>query len=281
VTLPGWKWPGGKRELLDEVAARAPSAAELLARGGRYAEFFIGGGATFLGLYESVRPAWISDTNEALIDAYFSLQQDPEPLLRTLRQWPNTEVEFYRVRALDHRLMSRAERGAWLIYLLRYCFNGLARFDRGGRFTASYCKQPSRGPVNESGLLAVAKALQGATIVRATYAEAFAMFAPKAGDFVYLDPPYAPVSATADFVGYSAGGFTWDDQSLLCTLAENAARAGADVLIHNSDVPELHKLYRSFAVEKIKARRNIAASDESRDAVFEIIAFTHGRKVAA
>jgi DNA adenine methylase len=278
MTLPGWKWPGGKRELLDEVSARAPSAAELLARGGRYAEFFIGGGATFLGLYETVRPAWISDTNEALIDAYFTLQQDPEPLLRTLRQWPNTEAEFYRVRALDHRTMTRAERGAWLIYLLRYCFNGLARFDRKGRFTASYCKQPSRGPVNEEKLLAVAKALQGVTIVRATYAEAFAMFAPQAGDLLVLDPPYAPVSATADFVGYSAGGFGWDDQSLLCTLAENAARAGADVLIHNSDVPELHKLYRNFTVEKIRARRNIAANDESRDDVFEIIAFTHGRR---
>jgi DNA adenine methylase len=278
MTLPGWKWPGGKRELLGEVSARAPSAAELLARGGRYAEFFIGGGAAFLGLYETVRPAWISDTNEALIDAYWTLQQDPEPLFRTLRQWPNTKAEFYRVRALDHRSMTRAERGAWLIYLLRYCFNGLARFDRKGRFTASYCKQPTRGPVNEERLLAVAKALQGATIVRATYAEAFAMFAPTKGDLLILDPPYTPVSATADFVGYSAGGFGWDDQSLLCTLAENAARAGADVLIHNSDVPELHKLYQNFAVEKIRARRNIAASDESRDDVFEIIAFTHGRK---
>lgn len=278
MTLPGWKWPGGKRELLDEVSARAPSASELLARGGRYAEFFIGGGATFLGLYEIVRPAWISDTNEALIDAYFSLQQDPEPLLRTLRQWPNTEAEFYRVRALDHRQMTRAERGAWLIYLLRYCFNGLARFDRKGRFTASYCKQPSRGPVNEERLLAVARALQGVTIVRATYAEAFAMFAPRKGDLLVLDPPYAPVSATADFVGYSAGGFGWDDQSLLCTLAENAARAGADVLIHNSDVPELHKLYRGFTVEKIRARRSIAASDESRDDVHEIIAFTRRSK---
>lgn len=278
MTLPGWKWPGGKRDLLDEVSTRAPSAAALLGRGGRYAEFFVGGGATFLGLYQSVRPAWISDTNEALIDAYFSLQQDPESVLRVLRQWPNTEAEFYRVRALDHRGMSRAERGAWLIYLLRYCFNGLARFDRRGRFTASYCKQPSRGPVNEERLLSVAKAIQGANIVRATYAEAFAMFAPTKGDFIYLDPPYTPVSATADFVGYSAGGFTWDDQSLLCTLAERAVRNGADVLIHNSDVPELHKLYASFAVDKIKARRSIAANDDSRDDATEIIAFTYGRK---
>lgn len=277
MTIPGWKWPGGKRELLDEVSARAPSAADLLARGGRYAEFFVGGGATFLGLYQSVRPTWISDTNEALVDAYFSLQQDPESLLRVLRQWPNTEAEFYRVRALDHRNMTRAERGAWLIYLLRYCFNGLARFDRRGRFTASYCKQPSRGPVNEERLLDVAKALQGATIVRATYAEAFAMFAPTKGDLVYLDPPYAPTSGTSDFVGYSAGGFTWSDQSLLCTLAEKAARDGADVLIHNSDVPELHKLYGAFAVDRIKARRSIAANDESRDDAAEIIAFTHGR----
>jgi DNA adenine methylase len=275
---PGWKWPGGKRELLDEVSARAPSAAELLARGGRYAEFFIGGGATFLGLYSQVRPAWISDTNEALIDAYWTLQQDPETLFKFLRQWPNTEAEFYRVRALDHRAMSRAGRGAWLVYLLRFCFNGLARFDRRGRFTASYCKAPTRGPVSEERLLGVAAALQGVTIVRATYAEAFATFAPKAGDLLYLDPPYAPTSATADFVGYSAGGFTWDDQSLLCTLAEKAVSVGADVLIHNSDVPELHKLYGAFAVDRIKARRSIAASDESREDAFEIIAYTHGRK---
>ena len=279
MTLPGWKWPGGKRDLLDEVAARAPSSTELLARGGRYAEFFLGGGATFLGLYETVRPAFLSDTNEALVDAYFALQQDPEPLLRRLREWPNTETEFYRVRALDHRRMTRAERGAWLIYLLRFCFNGLARFDRRGRFTASYCHAPSRAPVREEGLLAVASALQGATIVRATYAEAFAMFAPTKGDLVYLDPPYVPTSDTADFVGYSAGGFTWDDQSLLCTLAEKAVRSGADVLIHNSDVPELHKLYGHFAVEKIRAKRCISAKDEGREDVFEIIAFTHRHRM--
>ena len=276
MTLPGWKWPGGKRDLLDEVSARAPSAAALLARGGRYAEFFIGGGATFLGLYEDVRPAWISDTNEALIDAYWSLQQDPEPLLKHLREWPNTEAEFYRVRKLDHRAMTRAERGAWLIYLLRFCFNGLARFDRKGRFTASYCKNAARKPVDEGKLREVARSLQGVTIVRATFAEAFAMFAPTKGDLVYLDPPYCAVSATSDFVGYSAGGFGWDDQSMLCTLAEQAARAGADVLIHNSDVPELHKLYRNFKVDKIKARRSIAANDDSRKDAVEIIAFTHG-----
>lgn len=272
MTLPGWKWPGGKRDLLDEVAARAPSAATLLERGGRYAEFFVGGGAAFLGLYAQVRPAWISDTNEALIDAYFTLQQDPEALFRVLRQWPNTEADFLRVRRLDHRTMTRAERGAWLIYLLRFCFNGLARFDRKGRFTASYCKQPTRALVSEERLLGVANALQGVTIVRATFAEAFEQFQPRRGDFVYLDPPYAPVSGTADFVGYSAGGFTWDDQSLLCTLAERAARNGANLLIHNSDVPELHKLYRGFNVERIKARRSIAASDESRDDACEIIA---------
>ena len=114
--------------------------------------------------------------------------------------------------------------------------------------------------------------------MRATYAEAFATFAPKAGDFVFLDPPYAPTSDTADFVGYSAGGFGWDDQSLLCTLSEKAVRAGADVLIHNSDVPELHKLYGTFAVDRIKARRSIAAKDTSREDASEITAFTHKRQ---
>jgi DNA adenine methylase len=276
MTLPGWKWPGGKRDLSSEVSARAPSAAELLKRGGRYAEFFIGGGATFLGLYETVRPAWISDTNEALVDAYFTLQQDPEPLFQVLRNWPNTSKEYYRVRALDHRSMTRVERGAWLIYLLRFCFNGLARFDRGGRFNASYCKEPTRGPVPEQPLLDVARALQGVQIVRATFDEAFHMFAPKAGDFIYLDPPYAPVSDTSDFVGYSAGGFGWHHQSQLCTLAENAVRAGADVLIHNSDVPEIHGLYKNFKVDLIQAHRRIAAKESSRGDVFEVIAHARG-----
>jgi DNA adenine methylase len=274
MTVPGWKWPGGKRELASEVSARAPSAAKLIERGGRYAEFFIGGGATFLGLYQSVRPAWISDTNEALIDAYFSLQQDPESVFRHLRGWPNTEKDFYRVRGLDHRAMTRAERGAWLIYLLRYCFNGLARFDKKGRFTASYCKDPERGPVPEEPLLDVARALNGVQIVRATFAEAFELFQPKHGDFIYLDPPYVPTSSTSDFVGYSAGGFTWDDQSLLCTLAENAVQAGADILIHNSDVPEIHGLYRNFVVDKIQVQRRIAAKESSRGDVFEVVAHT-------
>lgn len=272
MTSPGWKWPGGKRELLGEVSARAPSAATLLERGGRYAEFFIGGGATFLGLYETVRPAWISDTNEALVDAYFTLQQDPEAIFRVLRNWPNTSADFYRIRATDHRSMTRAERGAWIIYLLRFCFNGLARFDQRGRFTTSYCNDPERGQVLEAPLLDVAKALQGVQIVRATFAEAFHLFKPSRGDFVYLDPPYAPVSKTADFVGYSAGGFTWDDQSQLCTMAEQAARDGADILIHNSDVPEIHELYRNLAVDRILASRRIAAKKTSREKVFEVIA---------
>lgn len=275
MTLPGWKWPGGKRELLDDVVARAPAADELIARGGRYAELFLGGGATFLGLYESVRPAWLSDTNEALVDAYWSLQQDPEALFRHLRRWPNSAADFYRIRRMDHRGMTRPERGAWLIYLLRFCFNGLARFDQRGRFTASYCKDPERGPVPEEPLLAVAKALQGAQIVRATFEEAFALFKPRAGDLLSLDPPYVPASDTAAFVGYSAGGFTWQHQSNLCTLAEQAMRDGADVVLHNSDVPEIHKLYANFNVDRIKVSRKIAAKAKARGDVFEIIAYTY------
>lgn len=275
MTLPGWKWPGGKRELLHEVSARAPSAAELLTRGGRYAEFFIGGGATFLGLYENVRPAWISDTNEALVDAYWSLQQDPEAVFRFLRSWPNTSDDFYRIRRMDHRGMTRPERGAWLLYLLRFCFNGLARFDRRGRFTASYCKDPERGRVPEEPLLALAAALQGVQIVRATFDEAFARFKPRAGDCLVLDPPYVPTSDTSDFVGYSAGGFTWQDQSNLCKLAEQAVADGTDVVLHNSDVPEIHALYRNFNVDRIKVARKMAAKAKARGDVFEVIAYTH------
>lgn len=274
---PFLKCVGGKRKLLPALEPWLPPVAQVL----RYRELFAGGAAVFFGRYATVRPAILADVNRELVDTYTAVRDDLEAVLRALGTHAERyskvspverEAHFYEVRSGDPRALSLAERAARLLFLNKTSFNGLVRYDRRGRFNASFGFYERPSFADEVTLRAASAALQGVELRAASYEEGFLDPPPAPGDLYYLDPPYVPLSGTASFTAYAAGSFTWQDQGRLLTLAERAVAAGAVVVLSNANVPEVRHLYRGLHVGEIEAPRSISARATSRGIVEEVVA---------
>jgi DNA adenine methylase len=274
---PFLKCVGGKRKLLPALEPWLPPPAEVR----RYRELFAGGAAVFFGRYAAVRPAILADVNRELVDAYTAVRDDLEAVLCAIRAHaeryrkasPGERKEhFHEVRSADPRDLSLVERAARLIFLNKTSFNGLVRYDRRGRFNASFGFYERPALDDEAVLRAASAALQGVELRAASYEEGFLDPPPAAGDLYYLDPPYVPLSDTARFTTYAAGGFTWQDQGRLLTLAEQAIAAGAVVVLSNANVPEVRHLYRGLHVGEILGPRSISARAASRGVAEEVVA---------
>ena len=202
---PFLKWVGGKTSLLPELLKHVPPRL----RG--YHEPFVGGGALFF----AVRPrrASLSDHNAELVHTYRTVRDDVYGVLDALARHVYERAHFEQVRALDPQRLEPAARAARFIYLNKTCFNGLWRVNRAGRFNVPIGRYKNPRFNDPSTLITASHALQGVSIERAPFEESLARAAP--GDFVYLDPPYDPLSETASFAGYTADGFGWDDQKRL------------------------------------------------------------------
>lgn len=264
AAVPFVKWAGGKRRLLDSILAVAPATFE------RYLEPFVGGGAVALALGH--RPTLLNDANPDLIAAYLTVRDRVEVLmirLDALRAAHNEE-QFYAVRALDPGRLSPLERAARLIYLNKTCFNGLWRVNRSGQFNT-----PSGGyvdpPLFDRGqFLAVSRVLQGSVIECGDYATFLDRHA-RAGDFVYLDPPYIPAGVYSDFKRYTKEQFRGADQMQLAEIYNELIRRGAYPVLSNSDTPEARALYRQHRLQVVHTARVINHQADGRGPVAEIL----------
>lgn len=287
---PPLKWPGGKGQLLSELRNRLPSSAVT----GRYHEPFIGGGALFFDT--KPQSGSINDRNPRLINFYEQVQTNPEALIQRCREFPDPEsapepsLEFaeedhkgksvdefyYQQRARFNKRpytdepLPPLEEAAVLLYLNRTCYNGLYRENQSGGFNASLGGYDDPDWVRVEEVRHASTALDGIDIHCGdfSYIEEVA----EAGDVVYFDPPYEPVSASADFTNYSAGGFDRDDQLRLLETAKTLVDAGVSVLLSNSAV--MHDFYadEGFEVDFVEATRVINIDPDNRGAVDEIIA---------
>jgi DNA adenine methylase len=264
---PFLKWAGGKRQLLPDLLARLPSQL------GRYHEPFVGGGALFFALSGrgALTPsgARLSDINPELINAYQMVRDQVETLIYLLDSFRNEEEFFYRVRAQDPRGLEPVQRAARLIYLNKTCFNGLFRENRRGHFNVPYGHYATPHFCAANELRAASRALRGTTIEVSPFS-ALAEVA-KPGDFVYCDPPYAPVSRTASFTNYSSGGFDEDAQRQLADLIVDLGNRGVSVLLSNSAVPFTQTLYERCHVEQVLAKRAINSRGDRRGPVPELL----------
>lgn len=264
---PFVKWAGGKRQLLSELLQRTPSSFQ------RYHEPFLGGGALFFALASRglLRPggARLSDINAELINAYQVVRDRVETLIVLLGGFRNESDFYYEMRAKDPRTLDPIQRAARLLYLNKTCFNGLFRENRRGDFNVPFGRYACPQICNANELRAASQALRGVAIECVGFAEAAAAVRP--GDFVYCDPPYAPVSRTASFVSYSSGGFGDAEQTQLAELAAALGARGANVLLSNSAVPLTTALYRDFFVEQVQASRAINSRGDRRGKVSELL----------
>ena len=287
---PFLKWVGGKRQLLEQLRAWYPKSFR------RYIEPFVGSGAVFFDLHKSgafadgARRAWLVDDNPDLVGCYEMVRDRTEQVIAALTRLETGhrargEAHYYEVR--DERFNpARLARGpytpdlaAMLIYLNRTGFNGLFRLNRRGEFNVPAGRYANPRICDAERLRAVAAVLRQpqVAIERGSFERPLA--AAGSGDFVYCDPPYAPLSKTSSFSSYTARGFSADDQARLQQAVIAAAKRGACVIVSNSDAPVIRRLYSGreakgagLLVAPVMARRSVNSAPELRGPITELVA---------
>lgn len=265
---PVLKYAGGKTQLLPEILKRLP------AKIGTYYEPFIGGGAVFFALAAEGRfeRAVISDTNYELVELYATIRDDIDGLIRELLSNPiffNDERAYYVVRAATD-LSTPASRAARTIYLNKTGFNGLYRVNKSGLFNVPFGRYKNPKICDEENLRACARELQGVQITWVDF-EVMVGGYPSAGDAVYLDPPYLPLSKTSSFTAYGKLGFGPDDHRRLAAYFDRQTEQEAAALLSNADMPLIRQLFAKHRVESVSARRTINSKGEKRGAVSELL----------
>jgi DNA adenine methylase len=259
------KWVGGKTRLLGELAARAPTSFR------RYFEPFAGGAALFFHL--APRAALLADTNAELIACYRAVRDEVEAVVAALvrHRAHHSEGYYYAVRDGWNGAApaTPAERAATFLYLNKTCYNGLWRVNSRGQFNVPAGRYVKPAILDAERLRAASAALAAAQVEVAPF-EAVLDEA-RRGDLVYFDPPYHPLSATADFTSYTAEGFGGDDQERLASVFARLDERGCAVMLSNSDTPFTRRLYARWRVERVLAPRAINSRGDRRGGVAELI----------
>ena len=264
-SAPFLKWAGGKRQLLPQYAPYFPLRDTIQ----RYFEPFIGSAAVFFHLQPP--QATLSDRNEKLIEVYRAVQQDVEAVIEALQPHRNEEDYYYAVRAQDPTGLTAAERAARLIYLNKTCYNGLYRENSRGEFNVPFGRYKNPKICNKKRLRTAARALEGVTLGAGDFAEVVATAG--VGDFVYFDPPYAPLSATSSFTSYDKYGFNQADQVRLAETIQMLTGRGCCIMLSNSSAPFIYELYQGngYRIIPITARRSINSKPDKRGPVKELL----------
>jgi DNA adenine methylase len=264
---PFFKCAGGKTGLLPELLVRVPEKI------GTYHERFAGGAALFFAL--APERAMLADANPDLVAALRATRDSPSALVEVLCDMPRTREHYLAVRAAEPGT-SDVARGARFLYLTACGFNGLWRVSRRtGQHNVPFAGSGAHPATDDhvSRLWDAHVALRGVSVDCADFALDRGGRTYEPGDFVYFDPPYAPTSPTASFVGYGSAGFGDADQVRLRDHALALKRRGVRVLLSNSDVPLTRDLYTApdFLVERVFALRRINSKGDRRGAVPELL----------
>lgn len=293
---PFLKWAGGKGQLLGQIAQHLPAE---LKEGNltKYAEPFIGGGAVFYLIANDfdVSEFFISDMNEDLVLAYSTIQQQVGGLIERLdeiqrqyRQYdPDRRKEyFYETRQLFNQRrvggalplsgQDKALHVARLVFLNRTCFNGLYRVNSRGEFNVPFGNYRNPKICDAKNLRAVSESFQSAEIRYGDFTTCRDFVDEQT--FVYLDPPYRPISRTSSFNSYSKGIFDDNEQVRLSLFYKDMNCAGAKLMLSNSDPQNLdphdtffEDLYKGFNIQKVVAKRAINSVAEKRGEINELL----------
>ena len=252
---PILKWAGGKTQMLGDLLPKVPTSY------GQYIEPFFGGGAMFFALQPE--HAVIADSNPELINLYQQIAERVEQVIQCLKKYENTSEMFYEVRGQEWTDLPPEEAAARTIFLNKTCFNGLYRVNKQGKFNVPYGKYKNPKICDEEGLRAASKALKKATIVCGDYLQVLERYA-QPGDFVFLDPPYLPISAYSDFKRYTKEQFYEEDHVELAKAVMELHEKGCYVVLTNSNHPLVHELYAPFTIDVIQTKRHISCNGSAR-----------------
>lgn len=287
---PFVKWAGGKKQLVKYIEKYYPFDTKHT----KYIEPFVGGGAVLFDVLNKyqLETAVIGDSNSELINAYLTVRDNIDPLVTLLREYEKEFIKkdtterkryyadnrqrFNLLKDEDTNEDTKIERTALLIFLNKTCFNGLYRENRNGQFNVPMGTYESPTICDETNLRTVSEKLRNVTIYCGNYTESEKYIDEKT--FVYLDPPYRPISNTSSFRSYTQNPFSDKDQIELAIFFDNMTKRGAKILMSNSDPHNIDKtdnyfddLYHNYHISRIKANRAINCKGTARDAVSELL----------
>lgn len=269
LVAPFLKWVGGKRQLMPAIVKVLPKNIKSL----QYIEPFIGGGAVLFHLQP--QNAIINDLNSELINVYQVIKNNLDELIIDLKIHKNEADYFYKIREIDRNEsfsnLSSVHRASRIIFLNKTCFNGLYRVNSAGEFNAPFGRYKNPNIVNEPTLKAVNKYLNNNNIIikNGDYSEVLKLA--DTNSFVYLDPPYHPISASSNFTGYVQGGWNQKDQIKLKEACDELNRKEIKFLLSNSAAPFIHNLYKDYNIIPVKANRAINSNGANRGEVDELL----------
>jgi len=245
---PVLKWAGGKRQLLPQLVARMPKQYNT------FHEPFLGGGA----LYFHVQPerSVIADANPELINLYKVIANQLDPLIASLKKHKNESDYFYALRAKNAEALSTVEAASRTLYLNRTCFNGLYRVNKKGQFNVPFGKYANPNFCDEPTLRRAQQLLRRSTILCGDYKNVLQEHT-QSGDFVFLDPPYYPISDSSDFKRYTKEQFREQDHIDLAHEVAQLQDKGCSVLLTNSNSDLVLDLYKDYKIDVIDTKRNI------------------------
>lgn len=270
MSKPVLKWAGGKGKLLEQFAPLLPESIN------NYYEPFLGGGAMFFSLEEQKRfsgVAYLWDINDRLINFYQCLKSNPARLIHTLETHAalyqaDPEHYYYSVRA--KQAFSGMEGAGNFGFLNKTAFNGLYRVNQQGKFNVPWGRYKKPLICDPVALQEASKALKVSRLQSRGFRGVWPY--PKPGDFVYLDPPYIPLSDTAGFTMYNLAGFGPEDQLAVRGLVDTLTQRGVNVMISNSDCPDTLELYSKYKIYRVEISRGITSTaPNSKKTVTELV----------
>ncbi len=287
IAHPFVKWAGGKTQLLPEIRKHYPHRIK------KYCEPFVGGGAVLFDVLQTFHPdeVLINDINPELINLYLKIQNNCSELIKILsflqeeyQTIPKDERKSlylskrtrYNHLILDKNPENNLEKAALFIYLNKTCFNGLYRVNAKGLFNVPF-NNAANPPISDSdNLETCSKLLQGVQMHIGDYSYCKDFIDSKT--FVYLDPPYRPLTESSSFTSYNESGFNDLKQIELGKFISEISNKGAKVLASNSDPKNTNKednffddLYSNFEIERISASRMINSNAKKRGAISELL----------
>jgi DNA adenine methylase len=268
LVAPVVKWVGGKRQLLQDISNHIPDKFFT------YYEPFLGGGAVLFHLQPN--RAVVNDINEELINIYAVIRDNLEELIEDLKRHKNEADYFYEIRELDrdkktYSQLSNIEKASRIIYLNKTCYNGLFRVNQQGEYNAPFGRYKNPNIVNETTLRAVSNYFNRVKITFKCGDFEEAVKGIRKGSFVYFDPPYDPVSDSANFTGYNKGGFDREEQTRLKELCDKLDTKGVKFLLSNSATEFILDLYKDYNITIVQANRAINSKGDKRGKVDEVL----------
>ncbi|MBI5053832.1 MAG: DNA adenine methylase [Chloroflexi bacterium] len=274
IPKPFLKWAGGKTQLLDQFTRLYPREFNA------YHEPFVGSGAVYFHLRSlkmngtlngSMTRAYLTDCNDELVNCYRVVQNgvDELILLLTKHKRKHSPDYYYKVRSQDPTRLNEVKRAARLIYLNKTCFNGLYRVNRDGQFNVPMGRYKNPAIFDEEKMRVVSQSLQTAHINYSSFKEV--LNKATSGDFVYFDPPYHPLSKTSNFTSYTENNFGEQEQRELADAFRELDRKGCRLMLSNSSVAFVWKLYEGFRRERVKATRLINSKAHKRGKISELV----------